>query len=140
MRPHAMHLRRDALLGASFLIQEVNRLGKGTNNRAPRRHDRQPPNSRTSCPGNGVLGRFSRYRHCRSGPDGAGPACAAARIAQEQSLAIDIRQTVFFRPVTSTRRAWPRCAREPRAGYHHMDIVSGAGHDAVYIAGVAPTP
>jgi len=24
-------------------------------------------------------------------------------------------------------------------GYRHMDIVSGAGHDAVYIAGVAPT-
>ena len=25
------------------------------------------------------------------------------------------------------------------AGFEHMDIVSGAGHDAVYIAGVAPT-
>ena len=26
-----------------------------------------------------------------------------------------------------------------RFGYRHMDIVSGAGHDAVYIARVAPT-
>ena len=26
-----------------------------------------------------------------------------------------------------------------RLGYRHMDIVSGAGHDAVHIAGVAPT-
>ena len=26
-----------------------------------------------------------------------------------------------------------------RAGYSHMDIVTGAGHDAVYIAEVAPT-
>ena len=26
-----------------------------------------------------------------------------------------------------------------RAGYDHMDIISGAGHDAVYMARVAPT-
>ena len=26
-----------------------------------------------------------------------------------------------------------------RRGFSHMDIVSGAGHDAVYVAGVAPT-
>ncbi len=25
------------------------------------------------------------------------------------------------------------------AGFGHMDIVSGAGHDAVYLAGVSPT-
>lgn len=26
-----------------------------------------------------------------------------------------------------------------KLGYSHRDIISGAGHDAVYIAGVAPT-
>jgi len=26
-----------------------------------------------------------------------------------------------------------------RAGFTHRDIISGAGHDAVYLAGVAPT-
>jgi len=38
----------------------------------------------------------------------------------------------------------PECINHVRSaaealGYRHRDIISGAGHDAVYIAGVAPT-
>ena len=65
---------------------------------------------------------------------------AAARVAKEQGLEIGIVQTVFFAPchfeqscVSAVR------AGAERLGYGHMDIVSGAGHDAVYIARVAPT-
>jgi N-carbamoyl-L-amino-acid hydrolase len=140
--PTPMHLRRDALYGASFLIQEVNRLAKVTE------HSRgtvgmivNRPNSRNVVPGETVFSVDFRDTEV-SGLDRMeqGLRAAAGRIAQEQGLAIDIRQTIFFAPchfdqgcVAAVR------AGVQRLGYRHMDIVSGAGHDAVHIAGVAPT-
>jgi len=140
--PTPMHLRRDALLGASFLIQEVNRLGKVTeHSRATVGMIVNRPNSRNVVPGETVFSVDFRDTGI-AGLDRMeqGLRAAAARIAQEQSLAIDVRQTVFFPPCHFD----PACVAAVRAGaaglgYRHMDIVSGAGHDAVYIAGVAPT-
>ena len=140
--PTPMHLRRDALLGASFLIQEVNRLGKATE------HSRgtvgmivNRPNSRNVVPGETVFSVDFRDTGV-SGLDRMeqGLRAAAARIAQEHGLGIDIRQTVFF-PPCHFDQACVAAVRDgaARLGYRHMDIVSGAGHDAVYIAGVAPT-
>ncbi len=70
----------------------------------------------------------------------AGVRAAAQRIALEHGLEIDLRQTVFFPPcrVDANCVAAVRAAAA-RLGYRNMDIVSGAGHDAVHIAGVAPT-
>ena len=140
--PTPMHLRRDALLGASYLIQEVNRLARATE------HSRgtvgmmlNRPNSRNVVPGECVFSVDFRD----TGVPGLdrmeqGLRAAADRIAAEQRLSMDIRQTVFFPPchfdagcVAAVR------AGAERLGYRHMDIVSGAGHDAVHIAGVAPT-
>ena len=140
--PTPMHLRRDALLGASFLIQEVNRLGKATE------HARgtvgmivNRPNSRNVVPGETVFSVDFRDTDV-SGLDRMeqGLRAAAARIAAEHKLDIDIRQTVFF-PPCHFDQACIAAVRDSaaRLGYRHMDIVSGAGHDAVYIAGVAPT-
>ena len=140
--PTPMHLRRDALLGASFLIQEVNRLGKATE------HSRgtvgmivNRPNSRNVVPGETVFSVDFRDTDV-SGLDRMeqGLRAAAARIAAEHKLDIDIRQTVFFPPCRFDQ-ACIAAVRDgvARLGYRHMDIVSGAGHDAVYIAGVAPT-
>ena len=140
--PTPMHLRRDALYGASFLIQEVNRLAKVTE------HSRgtvgmivNRPNSRNVVPGETVFSVDFRDTDV-PGLDRMeqGLRAAAGRIAQEQGLAIDIRQTVFFAPCRFDQGcvAAVRAGAE-RLGYRHMDIVSGAGHDAVYIAGVAPT-
>jgi beta-ureidopropionase / N-carbamoyl-L-amino-acid hydrolase len=140
--PTPMQLRRDALLGASFLIQEVNRLAKATE------HARgtvgmivNRPNSRNVVPGETVFSVDFRDTDV-SGLDRMeqGLRAAAARIAQEHGLRVDIRQTVFFPPCHFDRA----CVDAVRAGaagsgYKHMDIVSGAGHDAVYIARVAPT-
>ncbi len=140
--PTPMHLRRDALLGASYLIQEVNRLAKVTE------HARgtvgmlvNRPNSRNVVPGETVFSVDFRDTGV-AGLDRMeqGLRAAAARIAAEQHLEIDLRQTVFFPPCHFDRDcvAAVRDAVQ-RLGYPHMDIVSGAGHDAVYIAGVAPT-
>ncbi|MBE0620803.1 MAG: Zn-dependent hydrolase [Burkholderiales bacterium] len=140
--PTPMHLRRDALLGASFLIQEVNRLAKAT------QHSRgtvgmivNRPNSRNVVPGETVFSVDFRDTDV-SGLDRMeqGLREAAGRIAVEQRLGIDIRQTVFF-PPCHFDRGCVAAVRDgaARLGYRHMDIVSGAGHDAVHIAGVAPT-
>lgn len=140
--PTPMHLRRDALLGTSFVIQEVNRLAKATE------HSRgtvgmivNRPNSRNVVPGETVFSVDFRDTDV-SGLDRMeqGLRAAIARIAAENKLGMDIRQTVFFPPchfdgscVAAVRDG------AKRLGYRHMDIVSGAGHDAVHIAGVAPT-
>jgi N-carbamoyl-L-amino-acid hydrolase len=140
--PTPMHLRRDALYGASFLIQEVNRLAKVTE------HSRgtvgmilNRPNSRNVVPGETVFSVDFRDTEV-SGLDRMeqGLRAAAGRIGEEQDLIIDIRQTIFFAPCHFDKA----CVAAVRAGagrldYRHMDIVSGAGHDAVHIAGVAPT-
>jgi len=140
--PTPMHLRRDALLGTSFMIQEVNRLARvneharGTVGMIINR-----PNSRNVVPGETVFSIDFRDTEV-AGLDRMeqGISAAAQRIAGEQGLEIDIRQTVFFPPcrfdagcVAAVRAA------AVRLGYRHMDIVSGAGHDAVHIASVAPT-
>jgi N-carbamoyl-L-amino-acid hydrolase len=140
--PTPMRLRRDALLGTSFLIQEVNRLGKADE------HSRgtvgmilNRPNSRNVVPGETVFSVDFRDIGV-SGLDRMeqGLRAAADRIAQEQGLAIDVRQTIYFAPCDFDQScvAAVRAGVE-RLGYSRMDIVSGAGHDAVHIAGVAPT-
>jgi beta-ureidopropionase / N-carbamoyl-L-amino-acid hydrolase len=140
--PTPMHLRRDALFGASFLIQEVNRLARLTE------HSRgtvgmilNRPNSRNVVPGETVFSVDFRDTDV-SGLDRMeqGLRAAAGRIAQEHALAIDLRQTVFFPPCHFDQSCVAAVrAASGRLGYRHMDIVSGAGHDAVHIAGVAPT-
>ncbi len=140
--PTPMNLRRDALLGASYLIQEVNRLAKATDHsRGTVGMLQNRPNSRNVIPGETVFSVDFRDTDV-AGLDRmeAGLRAAAANIAKEQGLSIDIRQTVFFPPchfdaacVAAVRRA------AAQLGYRHRDIVSGAGHDAVYVARVAPT-
>lgn len=64
----------------------------------------------------------------------------AAEIAKDLGLGIEIEPTGHFDPVTFDVGcvAAVRNAAE-RLGYSHMDIVSGAGHDACWINRVAPT-
>ncbi|WP_127900643.1 Zn-dependent hydrolase [Solirhodobacter olei] len=64
----------------------------------------------------------------------------AAKIAAELGLGIEIEPTGHFDPVTFDPELVKvvRGAAD-RLGYSHMDIVSGAGHDACWINRVAPT-
>ena len=65
---------------------------------------------------------------------------AAHRVARELGLACEIEAVGHFDPVTFDPKLVQvvRGAAE-RLGYSHMDIVSGAGHDACWINRVAPT-
>jgi len=141
--PTPMPRRRDALVGAARMIDAVNRIG----------HAHAPyacatvgslslsPNSRNTIPGRVFF--TVDFRH----PDDAvltamdGELRAACReAAATQNLEVEIAEFWYFPPTPFDPRL-VAAVREAAAaqGYGHQDIVSGAGHDAVYMARVAPT-
>ncbi|KVC85140.1 Zn-dependent hydrolase [Burkholderia ubonensis] len=141
--PTPMPRRRDALLGASRVVDLVNRIGL----------DHAPfacatvgmmqvfPNSRNVIPGRVFF--TVDFRH----PDDAVLAQmdaalrdGVARIAGGIGLDTQLEQIFYYKPVAFDAD----CVTAVRAaadlfGYSHRDIVSGAGHDACYLAQVAPT-
>jgi N-carbamoyl-L-amino-acid hydrolase len=141
--PTPMPRRRDALVGAARMIDAVNQIG----------HAHAPfacatvgfvevsPNSRNTIPGRVFL--TVDFRH----PEDAvltmmdrelRKACAAA--AATQSLEVEVKEFWYFPPTPFEPRLVGKVRDAAAAqGYPHQDIVSGAGHDAVYMARVAPT-
>ncbi len=64
----------------------------------------------------------------------------AQKICDDMGLELEVEQVGGFDPVTFDKGCVKavRDAAE-RLGHSHRDIVSGAGHDACWINGVAPT-
>lgn len=141
--PTPMNQRQDALLGAARVVDLVNRVGL----------DHAPlacatvgmlevyPNSRNVIPGRAFLTIDFRHpddevlagmdREMREG---------LAAIAKANGLSYEIDQIFYYSPV----RFADSCVDAVRAatkecGYSMRDIVSGAGHDACYLAAAAPT-
>lgn len=141
--PTPMELRKDALLAAAGLIQGVNRIAL---NHAPNARSTVGwidayPNSRNVIPGTVKLSVDMRAASddVLSAMDGELKALCDG-IRGEGRVGVALEQVVYFQPqpfhdeqVGAVRQA----AR--RLGYSHKDIVSGAGHDAVYLARVTPT-
>lgn len=140
--PTPMELRRDAMLAAARMVEAVNRiaLDEAPHGRGTVGFMQVQPNSRNVIPG---CVQFSvDFRNpSQDGLDRMDAAMHAqfTRIAGDGEVAVGIRQVVKFEPclfdsacVASVRRA------AQALGLPHMDVVSGAGHDAVYVAGVAP--
>ncbi len=140
--PTPMPLRKDALLAASRIVGEVNRiaLGEAPHGRGTVGFMQVAPNSRNVVPGEV---KFSvDFRH----PADAGLQAmkeklseACARVEGECSVKIHIDEVVYFPPC----RFDDACVAAVRAGaqaggYSSLEIVSGAAHDAVYVARVAP--
>ena len=139
--PTPMRLRRDALLPATRLMQHVNAIamaeqpdGRGTVGQVL-----VHPNSRNVIPGQV---RFTvDFRHA----DDAGltrmQAALMAAVAAEQRSGIEItlQQVVYYppQPFDAELVALVRQGAV-RHGLPHQNIVSGAGHDAVYVARTAP--
>ena len=141
--PTPMPRRRDALVGAARMIDAVNRLGHA---HAPHAcatvgFVQVSPNSRNTIPGrvfftvdfrhpeDAVLTRMDRDLR---------EACAAA--AATQQLEVEVKEFWYFPPTPFETRLVAAVRDAARAqGYAHQDIISGAGHDAVYMARVAPT-
>jgi N-carbamoyl-L-amino-acid hydrolase len=140
--PTPMALRRDALLPAAALMQQVNAIAM-----AEQPHGRGTvgqvlvhPNSRNVIPGQV---RFTvDFRHAdAAGLDRMQAALMAALdAARRPGITVEVQQVVDFAPQPFDPALVQRIRDGARGqGLSVMDVVSGAGHDAVYVARTAPT-
>ncbi|OZI37646.1 Zn-dependent hydrolase [Bordetella genomosp. 10] len=138
--PTPMNLRHDALLAAADVVKLVNRIAL---DHAP--HARGTvgcldtyPNSRNVIPG-----RVQMTVDLRAADDATLDRMAEALragIAAIPGVDMDLREVVYFPPQAFDPALIGMLAEGARAlGLSAMDVVSGAGHDAVYLARVAPT-
>ncbi|HJS36802.1 MAG TPA: Zn-dependent hydrolase [Burkholderiales bacterium] len=141
--PTPMELRQDALLGASRLIQEVNRIARAfpDNARGTVGFLQVKPNSRNVIPGE--VRTTVDFRNAKAVTLDAMCAeleRAARAIEAECRVRVELRENTYFQPCEfdAAMVAGVRAAASA-LGLPHRDIVSGAGHDAVYVARVAPT-
>ena len=141
--PTPMHSRKDALVGAARMVGEVNRIGleNQPNACATVGLMQVSPNSRNVIPGTVFF--CVDFRHPKdevlSGMD-AELRKACADIAAEIGLEMDFEE-IWYSPPVAFDEACVSAVRTACEGgdIPHMDIVSGAGHDACYLSRVAPT-
>jgi N-carbamoyl-L-amino-acid hydrolase len=141
--PTPMPRRRDALVGAARMIDAVNKIGHAhaPNACATVGFVQVSPNSRNTIPGRVFF--TIDFRHPQDDVLSAmdhelREACAAA--AATQSLDIALEEFWYFPPTPFDPDLVARVREAATAqGYPHQDIISGAGHDAVYMARVAPS-
>lgn len=140
--PTPMSLRKDALQVAAELMQEVVACahrhpphGRGTVGMV-----QVFPNSRNVIPGQVKFSidlRNATDTECAS-MDGDIRA-VAARISQESGLSIEITEVSNYPAQPFDKGCIEAVDRAARSlGYSYMPAVSGAGHDAVYMARLAP--
>ncbi|PXX61381.1 N-carbamoyl-L-amino-acid hydrolase [Pseudomonas sp. LAMO17WK12:I10] len=140
--PTPMHLRKDALVGAAQVVSAVNRIA----------HEQQPhacgtvgclslhPGSRNVIPGQVQMTLDLRHLHA----DKLQAMVDEVRqviedTCQQHGLGFELTPTADFPPLDFD----PACVAAVRQGAEqlglsHMDIVSGAGHDAIFIAELGP--
>jgi N-carbamoyl-L-amino-acid hydrolase len=137
-----MHLRKNALLGAARVIEAVDRIGRSN---APGVATvgliENRPNSRNVIPGEVFFTVDLRH------PDDVRLDALEEALYRElreisAALKLDCKQEVVARQAAV--RFDPDCIAAicraaETSGYSTREIVSGAGHDAVYISRVAPT-
>ena len=139
--PTPMDLRRDALQGAVKIIEAVDAIGRShPATRGTVGHMRVEPNSRNVIPGTvhfsvdlraptsalleGLVAQFRKV---------ASDVCAA------RNLELDVTETVYYAPTAFAAECKNAIeAAAQRLGYPSMELVSGAGHDAINLASVCP--
>ena len=140
--PTPMHLRKDALVGAAEVVSAVNRIA----------HQQQPhacgtvgclslrPGSRNVIPGQVQMTIDLRHLHAdklQAMVDEVRGVIEAS--AARHGLTFELTATADFPPLDFH----PACVNAVRdaadaLGLSHMDIVSGAGHDAIFVAELGP--
>ncbi len=138
-----MPRRKDALLGAARIVELVNRIGLS---KAPLAVStvgmlNPYPNSRNVIPGETFM--TVDFRHpidATLSEMDAALKVGVEEITKAMGLVYDLQQVFYYEPVPFD----PACVEAVRRGaerfgYSHRDIVSGAGHDACYMARITPT-
>jgi len=141
--PTPMDTRKDALLAASRLVLEVNRIGTTFPDyaRGTVGFMQVKPNSR-----NVVPGEVRMTVDLRNAKDVTLSAMkeelfrCVDLIEQQTRVKIEKKEVVYFPPSEFAPDLVDRVREGSKHfGYSHRDIVSGAAHDAVYMARIAPT-
>lgn len=141
--PTPMNLRRDAMLAASKVIQAVNdiALAHGPHGRGTVGWIDNFPNSRNVIPG-----RVKLTVDLRAADDATLTAMDAAlrevcrATQQESGVDIALEQVVYFPPQAFDDTLVAHVEQCSEAlSLSAIPVVSGAGHDAVYLARLAPT-
>ncbi|MDI9330305.1 MAG: Zn-dependent hydrolase [Alphaproteobacteria bacterium] len=141
--PTPMELRKDALQVATHLMQEVVAIahrhaphGRGTVGMV-----HVHPNSRNVIPGR-VMFSIDFRNHTDASVEAMAQEIReqARALSLRTGLKIDLDLVVSF----TAQQFHPECVQAVRdaaitLGLSHMPVVSGAGHDAVYAAKLAPT-
>lgn len=141
--PTPMNRRKDALLGAARMVDAVNKIGLKNAPFACATVGMVNvyPNSRNVIPGkvfmtvdirhpdDKILKKMDKNIHA-----------AIKRIAEKIGLEYEIKQIFYYKPLAFDKGCVNSVRQATKAlGYDHQDIVAGAGHDACYMAQVAPT-
>ena len=139
--PTPMHLRRDALQGAAQIVAAIDAIGRShPDTRGTVGHLRVEPNSRNVIPG---TVHFSVDLRAPTSELLAGLEMQFRQAAEHEctrrKLDLMITETVYYPPTAFA----PECINAVRAaaerlGYSNLELVSGAGHDAIYLASVCP--
>jgi len=141
--PTPMHLRKDALLGAARMVAEVNRIGLAHLPHACSTVGflRVHPNSRNVIPG--TVDFSVDFRHAEVSQLDAMEQelrTVLADTAFELGLEYQVTPTADFAPVHFSEICIDAIRRSAQTlGYTQRDIISGAGHDAMYLNRIAPT-
>jgi N-carbamoyl-L-amino-acid hydrolase len=141
--PTPMELRKDALLAAAELTLEVNRIATTFPDyaRGTVGHMVVKPNSRNVIPGE--VRMTVDFRNARDSTLLAMKKAltdAADAIGRKRRVSIALEEAVYFPPCEFAPQLVSRVrSAAAELGLSHRDIVSGAGHDAVYLSRVAPT-
>jgi beta-ureidopropionase / N-carbamoyl-L-amino-acid hydrolase len=140
--PTPMALRRDALQGATVVMQAIDALGRThADTRATVGFVSVHPNSRNVIPGRVAFSADLRAATAQQlDVMEAGLRSTLEETCKARGLTYTIEQTAAFPPTPFD----PACmaavsAGAERSGYSQMALVSGAGHDAIYLASVCPT-
>jgi N-carbamoyl-L-amino-acid hydrolase len=141
--PTPMETRKDALLAAARLVLEVNRIATSFPDyaRGTVGFMQVKPNSR-----NVVPGEVRMTVDLRNAKDATLSAMVeelkgkVVLIGKETRTEITLEEVVYFPPSEFAPDLVASVREGSKAfGYSHRDIVSGAAHDAVYMARIAPT-
>ncbi|PVA09417.1 Zn-dependent hydrolase [Pelagivirga sediminicola] len=138
-----MPLRRNAGLGMARVLEKVNEiaLAHAPNAVGAAGHIEVFPNSRNVIPGKAVFTVDFRSPDIKVLTEMVSQMKKAAqKICDDMELQVEFEKVGGFDPVEFDQGCVTaiRSAAE-RLGYSHMELISGAGHDACWINQVAPT-
>jgi N-carbamoyl-L-amino-acid hydrolase len=138
-----MERRRDAMLGAARLIDRIDRIGRARapDGRATVGVVDALPGSRNTVPGLAKISVDIRHPDARElAAMDADLRRVAAAIAAEHGLGLQLDDIWHSPPVAFDKTCVDAVRRAAaRNGFPARDMVSGAGHDAVYLSRIAPT-